>query len=196
MATQADRSAAMRDRLIDVGLRRFVEDGYEATSTNSLLAEASASKGALYHHFSSKQALFEAIFEHVAESSILRAVKRSASRPAETELDRLIGGAMCWLWEARRPEVSKILLDEGPRVLGFERARELEAKYSLGLMMRGLERARLAGEIDVPDLEFSARLINAALGEAALVRATQSRPPSRAKVEETLRKMILGLTQR
>ena len=190
----------MRERLIEVGLKRFARDGYDATSTTSLLAEAGASKGALYHHFPSKQALFEAIFEHVAESSIARAIggaastRMSAGATARSELDRLIDGARRWLKEAERPEVSKILLEEGPRVLGFQRAREIEGRYSLGLMVGGLERARLAGEIDVPDLEFAARIINAALGEAALVRATQANAPSRAKVDATLRKIILGLT--
>ena len=185
----------MRERLISVGLKRFAEHGYEATSTHALLTEAGASKGALYHHFESKRALFEAIFEHVAKSSIDRALASAPRQPEATELDRLMGGALRWLREARGPTVSKILLEEGPRVLGFQRARQLEAKSSLGLMIRGLERAQLAGEIDVQDIEFTARLINAALGEAALVRATERRPPSQAKVEATIRKLIEGLTR-
>ena len=74
MATQAERSEAMRARLIDVGLRLFVEQGYEGTSPDALLREAGASKGALYHHFEGKQALFEAIFEQVARKSIQRAL--------------------------------------------------------------------------------------------------------------------------
>jgi hypothetical protein len=92
--------------------------------------------------------------------------------------------------------VSRILLDEGPRVLGCVRARELEAKYSLGLMVEGLERASRAGEIDVPDLELAARLINAALAEAALIGLSPGRRPSRAKVDATIQKLIDGLTRR
>jgi len=195
MARQADRSAAMRERLIAVGLKAFAEHGYEGTSTNALLSEAGVSKGALYHHFASKQALFEAVFEYVARTSIARALASAPRRPETTELDRLIDGALHWLREARRPAVSKILLEEGPRVLGFQRARQLEAKSSLGLMIAGLERAQHAGEIDVEDIQFSARLINAALGEAALVRATERRPPSQAKVDAMIRKLIEGLTQ-
>ena len=87
MRTQAERSAAMRSRLIEVGLALFVEHGYAATSTSTLLAKAGASKGALYHHFSSKEALFEAIFEHVAEQSISQALLRPLGGPGSTEVE-------------------------------------------------------------------------------------------------------------
>lgn len=193
MRTQAERSAAMRGRLIEVGLALFVEHGYEATSTGTLLAKAGASKGALYHHFSSKEALFEAIFERVAEQSISQALLRPIGGPGSTEVEIIVESALRWLHQARRPEVSRILLEEGPRVLGFKRARDLEAKYSLALMMRGLERAAKAGEINLPDLELAARLVNAALAEAALVSLQKGRHPSRAKIEATIRRLIEGL---
>ncbi len=186
----------MRKLLIAAGSKLFTRDGYEATSTAALLAEAGASKGALYHHFESKEALFEAIFESVAEGSIEAALKSRGTASGPSEVDVLIDGALRWLHEARRPDVSRILLDEGPRVLGFVRARELEAKYSLGLRIEGLERAYRAGEIDVPDLELAARLINAALAEAALIGLSPGRRPSRAKVDATIRKLIDGLTRR
>ena len=57
MPSQAERRAAMRARLIDASRLLFARDGYDATSTNALLRAADASKGALYHHFPSKQAL-------------------------------------------------------------------------------------------------------------------------------------------
>jgi len=193
MATQKERSNAMRARLLEVGWRLFAERGFEATSTSTLLAEAGVSKGALYHHFSSKQALFEAIFEHVAEQSIARALRRPLDASTASQIDVLIEGALRWLTESRRPEFSRILLEDGPRVLGYQRARDLEAKYSLGLMVRGLERAAQAGEIDLPDLELAAKLVNAALAEAALV-SLQKRPrPTRATIDETMRRLIHGL---
>lgn len=81
-------------------------------------------------------------------------------------------------------------------MLDFVRARELEAKYSLGPMIEGLERASRAGEIDVPDLELATRLINAALAEAALIGLSPGRRPSRAKVDATIQKLVDGLTRR
>ena len=185
----------MRELLIDAGIRLFTAKGYAATSTSALLAEAGVSKGALYHHFPSKEALFEAIFEHVARESIARATRKPLSGSGVSQLDVLIDGALRWLRESRRPPVSNILLEEGPRVLGFERARRLEEKYSLGLMTRGLELAANAGEIAPADLELSARLINAALGEAALISTRPGRRPTRATIEQAIRKLITGLTR-
>ena len=186
----------MRARLIEVGWRLFAEQGYEATSTNALLAEADASKGALYHHFPSKQALFEAIFEHVAERSISDALRRSPNVSGHSQVDLLIDGALRWLTASRRPEFSRILLEDGPRVLGYQRARDLEARYSLGLMIRGLERAAKAGEVDLPDLELAARLVNAALAEAALVSLQKHPRPKRATIDATVRRLIHGLSRK
>ena len=191
MATQAERSEAMRARLIEVGLRLFAEGGYEATSTDALLREARASKGALYHHFEGKQALFEAIFEQVARASIERALLKPPR--AASPLEALIDASLRWLGEARRPDVARILLEEGPRVLGFARARDLEAKYSLGVVTRGLQRAMDVGELELPDVGIAARLINAALAEAALMSLGTKRGPSRAKVDATIRKLLEGL---
>jgi AcrR family transcriptional regulator len=196
MPTQAERSSAMRGRLIEVGSALFAERGYDATPASTLLREAGASKGALYHHFSSKRALFEAIFEQVAEASITRALARTPSDRGASQIDLLIEGALRWLDEASQPAVSRILLEDGPRVLGFARARDLEAKYSLGLMVRGLERAAEAGEIALPDVELAARLINAVLAEAALISLQQRDGANRRQVDATIRILIEGLSVR
>ncbi len=191
MATQAERRAGTRRRLIDAGHELFVSNGYDETTTEVLLTHAGVSKGALYHHFASKQELFAAVFEEVAQSSIERAVQGQS--PAATEIETLIDGCVRWLREARRPEVATILLEQGPRVLGFEGARDLEARYSLALMKAGLERAVSAGELNLPSIDLAARLINALLGEAALVSLKGRRGPSRKVVEETVRRLIEGL---
>lgn len=191
MASQAERRAATRKRLLSAGHELFVEKGYEATSTEALLAHAQISKGALYHHFASKQDLFSAVFEEVAQASIERAVR--GQTPAATEVETLIEGCVRWLREARKPEVATILLEQGPRVLGFAGARDLEARYSLALMKRGLERAVAAGELDLPSVDLAARLINALLGEAALVSLEAKRGPGRTVLEETIRRFIEGL---
>jgi len=82
------------------------------------------------------------------------------------------------------------LLEEGPRVLGFVRARELEARTSLGLMKRGLERAVAAGEVSVPSVELAARMLNAVLAEAALVSLQSGRKVRRGDIEATVRRLF------
>jgi AcrR family transcriptional regulator len=191
MPSQAERRAAMRARLIDTSRLLFARDGYDATSTNALLLAAGASKGALYHHFVSKQALFEVIFEEVSSGVIERALRDPAV--TGSDLERLIGGALAWLEEVRRPDVSRILLDDGPRVLGVVRARDLEARSSLGVMIQSLDRAQRSGEIHVPDIELMARLLNAALAEAALLEFQANAVPDRSLIEANLRRLIEGL---
>ncbi|MDU7089175.1 MAG: helix-turn-helix domain-containing protein, partial [Clostridium sp.] len=48
--------------ILDVSTRLFVEKGYEHTSLQDIINETKLSKGAIYHHFSSKEEIFEAIF--------------------------------------------------------------------------------------------------------------------------------------
>ena len=114
-------------------------------------------------------------------------------RPGASPLEDLIASCLAWLREVRRPEVAAILIDQGPQVLGWKRARDLEARTSLGLMTRALERARDAGEIAVPSVPLAARLLNAALAEAALAALHAEPRTSRATREASIRQLIDGL---
>ncbi len=166
MATQAERREATRSRLVEAAHRLFVAQGYEGTPTEAVLAAAGLSRGALYHHFPSKRELFAAVFDRVASEAIARILPGGRSKDSPTEA--LIAGCVGWLSQARRPEVATILLDQGPQVLGWQRAREIENRYSLGLMTRAVRAAVEAGELDVVSVDLAARLINAALAEIAL----------------------------
>jgi AcrR family transcriptional regulator len=57
------RSEETRARLLQAAQKKFSENGYEAASVDEICAEAGVSKGAFYHHFPSKQAVFLALFE-------------------------------------------------------------------------------------------------------------------------------------
>jgi AcrR family transcriptional regulator len=191
MATQAERRAATRSRLLDAAETLFVDRGYEGTSTQQILAAAGVSRGGLYHHFANKRELFEAVFSRVSDAALARAAR---GVEGSSPLEGLIAGCLAWLREARRPEVAAILLDQGPAVLGWKRARDLEAQTSLGLMMRGLTRAVAAGELSVPSLPLAARLLNAALAEAALSALHEGADAT--ATEATIRQWIGGLAPR
>lgn len=190
MATQAERRAATRGRIVSAARERFASHGFEATSTSEILADAGVSRGALYHHFETKREVFEAVFLEVSEGAIERAA-RSVGR-GESPLEDLVSASFAWLKEVRKPEVGKILLDQGPQVLGWKRARDLEARTSLHLVKQSLERAADAGEIAVPSIDLAAKLVNALLAEAALARMYDERTRV-GQVEETLRRFLSGL---
>ncbi|MEM1250228.1 MAG: TetR/AcrR family transcriptional regulator [Acidobacteriota bacterium] len=166
MPTQKERRAATRAKLIAAGREHFARDGYEATRTSDILGSTGLSRGALYHHFQDKRELFEAVFVDVSTEAIELASRRGKRSGSSLEL--LMSSCASWLRVARRPEVASILLDQGPSVLGWRRAGELESQTSLSLMMSSLESAVRAGEVEVASVELTARLLNALLAEAAL----------------------------
>jgi len=191
MATQAERRAATRAKLINVAREYFSRDGYEKTHTNDILKYTGLSRGALYHHFQNKQDLFEAVFIDISNESIEYAVKHGKN--SESSLENLISACLAWLRAVRQPEVASILLNQAPRVLGWERARDLEDSSSFSLMKLSLDRAVAAGEVRVPSVELTARLINSMLAEAALAMLHGKPVTSVAKQEAAVRQFIEGL---
>lgn len=208
MATQAERREGTRAGLIAAAQRLFVDGGYEHTSTEAILAAAGVSRGALYHHFPTKRDLFEAVFESVSAAAIEKAAARSARARAATgsPLERLTEACLAWLREVRDPAVGAILLDQGPKVLGWLGAREIENRHSLAVMKAALRSAADAGEIAPVSIELLAGILNAALAEAALAGlhhgndtsgATAGvRPVGQRKIERTIRDLIAGLSVR
>ena len=95
MATQTERREATRDALVKAGRAHFARAGYEATHTNEILAAAGVSRGAMYHHFPSKQALFEAVF--VAESKAAIAGASAAASHTGSPLENLLSACLAWL---------------------------------------------------------------------------------------------------
>ena len=74
-------SASTKRALVDVAEELFTEHGYATTSLDAIVAGARVTKGALYHHFSGKQALFEAVFERV-ETDASQDHQQGAQGPA------------------------------------------------------------------------------------------------------------------
>ncbi len=194
MATQAERRAATRARVLDAAEALFAAHGYEATSTDAILASCAISRGALYHHFPTKQAVFEAVFQRVSDAAIERAVRHAP--PSPSPLETLVQVCLRWLKEVRKPAVAAIVVEQGPQVLGWKRARDLEARTSLGLMIRGIERALEAGEVEVESVELAARYLNAVLAEAALASVHRWPRVSNATIERSIRQVIEGLGPR
>ncbi|SPM32724.1 TetR family transcriptional regulator [Mycobacterium rhizamassiliense] len=168
-ARRAAQAEATRAALVDAARRLFVEKGYYRTGTEELVAAAGVgTRGALYHHFADKQALFEAVFLCVEEDLVLEAAKNLAD-PASGALNQLRQGLIGFLDASLTPHVQRILLIDGPAVLGWVRWRELEGVYGLGAIRAMLERAVEEGDIaSGQPVDALAHLLLAAADEAAL----------------------------
>jgi AcrR family transcriptional regulator len=124
--TQAERTEATRGRLIATARRLFAEKGFAATSTEEILGEAGVSRGALYHHFPSKTDLFQASFEAV-EDELTAGVLQVATDSGETDPMRVLEvGFAAFLDQCTNPEVQRIVMLDGPTVLGWDRWHELD----------------------------------------------------------------------
>jgi AcrR family transcriptional regulator len=177
MSTQIERSNATRSKILAVARAAFVRGGYDASSLEKISTDAGCTKGALYHHYAGKEALFAAVFSLVSLETINVAGKSTAK--IATPREQLKAAAMAWLKAVERSDASTIILDLGPKALGYARARALEDSITLepllSLVHAVIESEKL--KVDV-DAVLAARLINAALTEVALLRhASNGRSP-------------------
>ena len=194
MVSQAERRATTRGAIIAAARDRFGAQGFTATPISEILADADVSRGALYHHFETKEDVFAAVFLATSNDAIRTAVAgvpRGAS-PREALLAACTG----WLEAIGDPVTGRILLDDGVAVLGWGRSRTLEGATSLGVMRSGLAAAVESGELDIPDVELAARLINAVLAEAALGLGPRPTKKKRERAVATVTAMIDGFARR
>jgi AcrR family transcriptional regulator len=130
---RAQYSASTRLALVDAAEDLFTEHGYAATSLDAIVAAARVTKGALYHHFSGKQALFEAVFEKV-ESAGAGSIQASLQGD-EDPWQKALAGLRAFLEVVRQPSYSRIVIQDGPSVLGYDRFREHEERSTFAYVL-------------------------------------------------------------
>jgi len=165
------RGEATRSQLIAIARRMFAERGYEDTSIEAVLRDAGVSRGSLYHHFASKEALFEAVAEDVETSIGEQAVADAQAAGLTDPLELLRSGFLAWVRLAGDPVVQRILLIDGPAVLGWERWRAMEERHALGLIRTVLDILAGQGRLR-PELTGTlAHILLASVNEVALLVA-------------------------
>jgi AcrR family transcriptional regulator len=182
--TQAERTAATRAKLTRAGRALFGTKGFAETSVEEVVREAKVTRGALYHQFDSKEALFAAVFEQV-EQELVQASARAAARGTDA-LDRLRIGCRAFLEACLDPAVQRIVVLDAPAVLGWDRWKEIEERYALAVLRAGIDAAMDEGRLRRRPSEALAHLVLGALTEAAMVmaRAPQRSPVRRQVVDE------------
>jgi AcrR family transcriptional regulator len=169
MATQADRRAATRTAILKAARKLFGSDGFQATTMDDIAAAARVAKGAVYHHFPTKEAVFEAVFEEVSHDLVVEIGK--LSRAEKDVLLSMAAGTQHYLTACAKGPTGRIILRDGPAVLGWERWREIDAKHFGGGIPRALEAAMQRGLLARQPVEPLARLLLGAMTEAAVACA-------------------------
>jgi AcrR family transcriptional regulator len=198
-ARRAAQADATRAALISAARALFVEKGYHRTGTEEIVAASGVgTRGALYHHFADKQAVFEAVFISVEEDLILSAAQNLADYHGGSALDLLRRGLVGFLDASLTTSVQRILLIDGPAVLGWQKWRELESRYGLGAIQAMLDRAVEEGDIEADQpTAVLAHILLAALDEAALFIANAAdQREARTQAVRTLEALLAGVQSR
>ncbi len=162
-----DRTEKTRSALTQAARRLFIEKGYGETSTPEIVAAAGITRGALYHHFEDKRALFRAVVTDEA-LAVADAIERNA--PAVMQpIDALLAGSSAYLDAMRVPGRTRLLLIEGPSVLGPVEMKKLDEENAARTLRNGLH--AVMGKRNAPpaaSLAALADLLSAAFDRAAL----------------------------
>jgi AcrR family transcriptional regulator len=172
MATQSERREKTRTAIVKAAKRIFGERGFDAATMDDIAAGAWVAKGAVYHHFKTKEELFEAVFDQVSRDLVIE-VDRIA-RAEKDVLAAMAAGTEAYFAACAKGATGQIILRDGPAVLGWERWREIDAKQFGGKFPRALEIAIKTGLIARQPVEPLARLLLGAVTEAAVACSTGS----------------------
>ena len=189
-------SASTKRALVDVAERLFTEHGYTATSLDAIVAGADVTKGALYHHFSGKQAVFEAAFERVESRATTGIVK--ATEGHKDPWEKAQAGLRAFLAAVQEPAYRQIVISDGPSVLGHERFREQEERSTYAIVDEIVRSVLTADEWDLDEdmLDTFTRIFFGAMSAAGGSVAVSPDPAAAAlRVEAAIGFIMAGLQQ-
>lgn len=161
-----DRTQKTRGALVEAARKLFLQRPYAETGTPEIVALAGVTRGALYHHFADKQALFLAVVE--AESAAVADAVKAATATIHSPQEALTKGGEAFLEVMSHPGRTRLLLIEAPSVLGRRRVDELDEAHAGATLREGLDAAARAGAIRDLPVGPTAQLLSSAFDRAAL----------------------------
>ena len=206
--TRRDEHVAdTRQALVDAARKLFTEQGYAATGTEEIVAGARVTRGALYHHFSDKTDLFRVVMEQIAREVAERLIDAELSRPAAQSSAQPSASSPADAWDEVRDglhsyldlcvetdDFQRIVLVEGPAVLGYEAWDELVARHGSNLLAEWLSRAVEQGRIDPVPIQPLTRLLIAMISESSLyIARADDRSAARDAMGTVLDRLLNGL---
>jgi len=191
--TKAEQRETTTAALIAAARELFAERGYAAVGTQEIVQRAGVTRGALYHHFKDgKEELFRAVLVELS-AELVRHVVALASA-ADDPFEELVVGCEGFLDACARPDVQRIMLVDGPSVLGWDVLREIDSGYALGALEAALQGAMDAGALSPAPANAVAHVLLGALDEAVMVIArADDQTAAREEMGKTVRRLLEGL---
>jgi AcrR family transcriptional regulator len=192
--TQGERTAQTRAALITAARRLFGAEGFAEVGAERLTREAGMTRGALYHQFADKADLFAAVLDQV-EAEIAQRVADAVVGfdPADTT-GMLLAGADAFLDASTEPDLQRIVLLDGPSVLGWDRWREICLRHTVGLIAALLQDGIDRGSLPPQPVLALTHVLVGAVDEAALyIAQAEDTPAARADMDLVIRRLTLSL---
>ncbi|WP_085339306.1 TetR/AcrR family transcriptional regulator [Aquidulcibacter paucihalophilus] len=166
MAKQEDRRDETRKAILAAAKALFGTLGYYAVSIDQIAEDANVAKGAIYHYFSTKNLLFEAVLNDVGAAALKQLQAEIVWQ--EDALATMMAGYRAFFEICTISEFAQVFLRDGPAVLGWARWREIDTHYFGGMVKEGL---KVAMDLDVlvrQPIDPLANLLIGAITEAAM----------------------------
>ncbi len=187
-------SAATRAAILDAATRRFAELGFAGTALEDVAADIQATRGAVYHHFTNKQTLFEAVLEQLETDVVERSAAAAAAAPDPWQA--AFAALDSFLEDCCDPIYGKVVWQEAPLALGWHRWRECEEKYAYGLIEQLVGALMDNGIFERQPLEPATRITFSMLSAAGLALAEASevdKPRVKAEYTTLIGRLMYGL---
>lgn len=167
MATnrQEQRTQITRERFLDAARELFAARGFDAVSQEELVRHVGLTRGALYHQFGGKEGLFDALYDQMQQEIAARIAAAADALGARAALH---AGCRAFLIACADPATQRVVLRDAPRVLGWERWREVDARHGLGTLKEGLRAVVASGDLAPQPVDPLAHLLSGAMNEAAM----------------------------
>lgn len=192
MVKQSERTQATIHAILSAAGPLFTRDGFEGVSVDQIAEQAGVAKGAVYHHFPSKEAIFTRALEGVQEGIAAR-LATSGITGENGALAAFTQATQLYLEIAMEPQNRRILLIDGPAVLGWRKWREIDDRF-FGAGVRATIAYILGPGASERDIAAIEHLVMGAVMEAALVCATAEDASVAADLTNGLRRLLGGLT--
>jgi AcrR family transcriptional regulator len=183
---------ATRQALLAAGRHAFASEGYQAAGIEAISRAARVTRGAFYHHFDDKKALFDAVV--VVMQSEAAAKIEARAKTQRKVWDRLTAGIDAYLDACLEPAYGRIVVQEAPAVLGNARYREIEETYPMALLTATLAALKRQGELDFDDIELLSRMVDAMICKVALMLPEADNPKKlRARAHKIIGSLLGSL---
>lgn len=192
MVRQSERREATIAAILKAAQKLFAARGFDETSIDDIAAGAGVAKGAVYHHFDSKEEIFTKALEAVQAELASQPPPPTVLKMTDP-LDQIAALVLRYLIAANEPEFRQILLIDGPVVIGWQKWREIDDRY-FGAGTKTAIQSILGNDAPPARVEALAHLFMGAIMEACLVCAKSREPKKNAReLSSALRLMLEGI---